>query len=101
VDLASVSGCGLERVTWLTFRRAYSWWAHDKGSTAKVIALMGHIKVDTTMNVYTQVLEGAARSGGSRRIGMVQSCSDSARNEGANSLKDWLLRLDSNQQPSG
>jgi integrase len=52
----------LERATWLTFRRTYSSWAHDKGVPAKVVAqIMGHTKVDTTMNVYTQVLDGAAR----------------------------------------
>jgi integrase len=52
----------IERVTWLTFRRTYSSWAHDKGVPAKVVAqVMGHTKVDTTMNVYTQVLDGAAR----------------------------------------
>jgi integrase len=52
----------LERVTWLTFRRTYSSWAHDKGVPAKVVAqIMGHTKVDTTMNVYTQVLDGATR----------------------------------------
>ena len=40
----------------------YSSWAHDKGVPAKVVAqIMGHTKVDTTMNVYTQVLDGAAR----------------------------------------
>jgi integrase len=53
---------GLERATWLTFRRTYSSWAHDKGVPAKVVSqIMGHTKVDTTMNVYTQVLDGAAR----------------------------------------
>ena len=52
----------LPRATWLTFRRTYSSWAHDKGVPAKVVAqIMGHTKVDTTMNVYTQVLDGAAR----------------------------------------
>ena len=52
----------LKRATWLTFRRTYSSWAHDKGVPAKVVAqIMGHTKVDTTMNVYTQVLDGAAR----------------------------------------
>jgi len=50
------------QVTWLTFRRTYSSWAHDKGVPAKVVAqIMGHTKVDTTMNVYPQVLDGAAR----------------------------------------
>jgi integrase len=53
---------GLQRATWLTFRRTYSSWAHDKGVPSKVVAqIMGHTKVDTTMNVYTQVLDGAAR----------------------------------------
>jgi integrase len=57
----------LQRVTWLTFRRTYSSWAHDKGVPAKVVAqIMGHTKVDTTMNVYTQVLDGAARSAADR-----------------------------------
>ena len=52
----------LQRVTWLTFMRTYSSWAHDKGVPAKVVAqIMGHTKVDTTMNVYTQVLDGTAR----------------------------------------
>jgi integrase len=53
----------LQRATWLTFRRTYSSWAHDKGVPGKVVAqIMGHAKVDTTMNVYTQVLDGAARA---------------------------------------
>lgn len=57
----------LPRVTWLTFRRTYSSWAHDKGVPAKVMAqLMGHTKVDTTMNVYTQVLDGATRAAADR-----------------------------------
>ena len=58
---------GLQRATWLTFRRTYSSWAHDKGVPAKVIAqVMGHTKVDTTMNVYMQVLDGAARAAADR-----------------------------------
>jgi integrase len=49
---------GLPRATWLTFRRTYSSWAHDKGVPQKVLAqLMGHTNVNTTMNVYTQVME--------------------------------------------
>ncbi len=54
---------GLPRATWLTFRRTYSSWAHDCGVPAKVVAqLMGHANIDTTLNVYTQVLDGALRS---------------------------------------
>ncbi len=44
-------------------RRTYSSWAHDKGVPGKVVAqLMGHAKVDTTLNVYTQVIDGALRT---------------------------------------
>jgi integrase len=54
---------GLKRVTWLTLRRTYSSWAHQKGVPGKVVAqLMGHAKVDTTLNVYTQVIDGALRA---------------------------------------
>jgi hypothetical protein len=31
-----------------------------------VAAIMGHTKVDTTLNVYTQVLDGAAREAAAR-----------------------------------
>jgi integrase len=54
---------GFKRATWLTFRRTYSSWAHEKGVPGKVVAqLMGHAKVDTTLNVYTQVIDGALRA---------------------------------------
>ncbi len=53
---------GLPNATWLTFRRTYSSWAHDKGVPGKVVAqMMGHANVDTTLNVYTQVIDGALR----------------------------------------
>ena len=53
---------GLPRATWLTFRRTYSSWSHDRGVPGKVVAqLMGHANVDTTLNVYTQVLDGSVR----------------------------------------
>jgi integrase len=53
---------GLPRATWLTFRRTYSSWSHDGGVPGKVVAqLMGHANVDTTLNVYTQVLNGSLR----------------------------------------
>jgi integrase len=52
----------IARVSWLTLRRTYSSWAHEKGVPGKVIAqLMGHAKVDTTLNVYTQVVDGSLR----------------------------------------
>jgi integrase len=54
---------GLPHATWLTFRRTYSSWSHDKGVPGKVLAqIMGHANVDTTLNVYTQVVEGSVRA---------------------------------------
>lgn len=54
---------GLPRSTWLTFRRTYSSWAHDMGVPHKVLAqLMGHTNVNTTLNVYTQVMEDSLKS---------------------------------------
>ena len=53
---------GLNRVSWLTLRRTYSSWAHEKGVPGKVIAqLLGHAKIDTTLNVYAQVVDGSLR----------------------------------------
>src|ERR1700704_6266304 len=53
---------GLPHAMWLTFRRTYSSWSHDKGVPGKVVAqLMGHANVDTTLNVYTQVIDGSLR----------------------------------------
>jgi integrase len=53
----------LPHATWLTCRRTYSSWAHDKGVPGKVVAqLMGHTKVDTTLNVYTQVLDESVKA---------------------------------------
>jgi integrase len=53
----------LPHATWLTFRRTYSSWSHDRGVPGKVVAqLMGHANVDTTLNVYTQVLDGSLRA---------------------------------------
>jgi integrase len=58
---------GFSRTTWLTFRRTYASWAHDLGMPGKVIAqLMGHAKVDTTLNVYAQVLGDSVRESAER-----------------------------------
>jgi len=63
LDFPACEALGLRRATWLTFRRTYSSWAHDKGVPAKMVAhLMGHAKVDTTLNVYTQVLDDSVRA---------------------------------------
>ena len=60
---AAAGELGLPKVSWLTFRRTYSSWAHDKSVPGKIVAtLMGHAKVDTTLNVYTQVLDGSVRA---------------------------------------
>jgi integrase len=57
------STLGLPNATWLTFRRTYSSWAHANGVPGRVLAdLMGHAKVDTSLNVYAQVIDGAKRS---------------------------------------
>jgi integrase len=62
---------GLPRATWLTFRRTYSSWSHDKGVPGKVVAqLMGHANVDTTLNVCTQVLDGSVRDAIKRMGGL-------------------------------
>jgi integrase len=54
---------GLPHATWLTFRRTYASWSHDKGVPGKVVAkLMGHANADVTLNVYTQVLDDSMRS---------------------------------------
>ena len=53
----------LRRATWITFRRTYSSWSHQKGIPDKLIAeLMGHANVYTTLNVYTQVMDESRRS---------------------------------------
>src|SRR5439155_25729824 len=60
--VAAAKVLGLPKISWLTFRRTYSSWAHEKGVPGKVVAtLMGHAKVDTTLNVYTQVLDHSLR----------------------------------------
>lgn len=57
----------LPNATWLTFRRTYASWAHDKGVPGKVVAqLMGHTNADVTLNVYTQVLEASLRTAADR-----------------------------------
>ena len=87
---------GLQRVTWLTLRRTYSSWAHEKGVPGKVIAqLMGHAKVDTTLNVYTQVIDGSLRRAADTvGSGIVHYCAQTGESVGANSLKNWLAALD-------
>ena len=85
-----------------TLRRTYSSWTYDKGPADSGDPIMGHAKVDMTINVCTQVLDGAALDAatrvGSELVRMVQT-SDPMRTPMP--AESWLLRLDSNQQPSG
>ena len=82
------------RATWLTFRRTYSSWSHDQGVPGKVVAqLMGHAKVDTTLNVYTQVLDASVRSAADRVGAELFTIVHSLGGEPAVSRwRRWLLR---------
>jgi hypothetical protein len=85
------------------------WWADQRQETVAylveenrilsahlwLVGHYGHTKVDTTMNVYTQVLDGAAREAadrvGSELFRIVQNSG------GTTALihwKDWLAALD-------
>jgi Phage integrase family len=85
-------GCdvvGLPRVSWLTFRRTYATWAHEKGVPGKTVAqVMGHAEIDTTLNVYTQVLPESVRAAVSS-VGeeLFKNCAVAEWDERANSLK--------------
>ena len=84
----------LKHVTWLTLRRTYSSWAHEKGVPPKVVAaIMGHMKVDTTLNVYTTSARWRGALGSrSRRIRIVQNCSETGNKGAVNSLKGVARR---------
>ena len=54
---------GLRNATWLTFRRTFSSWSHEESVPSKGTAeLMGHSKVDMTLNTYTQVMPDAQQA---------------------------------------
>jgi integrase len=56
--LPACAALGVPNATWLTSWRTYSTWAREKGVPGQIVAqVMGHAKVDTTLNLYTQVLE--------------------------------------------
>jgi len=93
----------LPRVTWLTFRRTYSSWAlrqgrAGQGRRADHRAHQGGHH-DECLH---QVLDGAAGAAadrvGSELFRIVQT---PERGAALTHLKEWLLGLDSNQQPSG
>jgi integrase len=50
---------------WLSQRIQYHFGIHRVPAKV-VVQIMGHTNVDTTMNVYTQVLDGAARAAADR-----------------------------------
>ena len=94
---------GLQRVTWLTLRRTYSSWVARERS-----ARQGHRTTDGTregrydaQRVHASDRRFTSSSRRQRRIGIVHDCAQTGESVGANSLKNWLLGLDSNQQPSG
>ena len=69
---------GLPKATWLTFRRTYASWSHDKGVPGKVVAkLMGHTNADVTLNIYTQAMDESLRTAvdrvGNRLFNIVHS----------------------------
>jgi integrase len=52
----------IPRATWLTFRYTFSTMAHEKGVPAKTVAvIMGHVKVDTQFEYYTQPVKETTR----------------------------------------
>jgi integrase len=55
-------GSPVTGLTWDSFQRTYSSWSHEKGVPGKVTGQqMGLANVDTTLNVYTQVLDGSVQ----------------------------------------
>jgi hypothetical protein len=90
VAISATNRCtlGIPRATWLTFTRTCSSWAHENGVPGKVVVeLMGHATVDTTLNVYPQVIDGSKRGGGcAGRTRIVRDCSQAGRKAGTRSL---------------
>jgi len=53
----------LIQALWLTFRRTYSSWSHEKGIPGTVIAQVDGARGGRpTLNIYIQVLEGSVRA---------------------------------------
>ena len=80
---------GLPKASWLTFRRTYATWRpHEKRRAARVVAqIMGHAKVDTTLNVTHRcpTTRPAAATVGSELFRVVQFARQGG--DDANSLK--------------
>ena len=77
---------GLPRASWLTFRRTFSTWSHQQGVSGKVTAqLMRQANVDTTINVYKQVLDGSVRDAVERVGRQMNAIERSAENSAGDS----------------
>jgi len=60
---------GMPRANWLTFRRTYQSWLHEKGIPARTIAdLVGHANVETQF-IYVQKATDGARKEAAKKIG--------------------------------
>jgi hypothetical protein len=88
-----VRSVGVPNATWLTFRRTYASWSHDKGVPGKVVAkLMGHTNADVTLNVYTQVLDDRYARQLIASAANFHDCSQTGIRDRANSLKGSARR---------
>ena len=90
---AGVALC-LPKVSWLTFRRTFSSWSHERGVPSKVTAeLMGHARVDMTLNTYTQVMPDALEEAVSKMSEELFTIVHSPAGTSAlTHCKGWLLR---------
>ena len=84
----------LPKVSWLTFRRTFSSWSHERGVPSKVTAeLMGHARVDMTLNTYTQVMPDALEEAVSKMSEELFTIVHSPAGTSAlTHCKGWLLR---------
>ena len=78
--------------------------SHDRGVPGKVVAqLMGHANVDTTLNVYTQVLDGSLRQAAERSAANCSLLFTNPRSRVGDDVKtawkEWCALHDSNVRP--
>jgi len=87
----------------MALRRTYSSWWHDREVPGKVVAqLMGHANVDTTLNVYTQVLDGSLREAVGKVGGELFTIVHKPGRESSRSVSEgWCALHDSNVRPPG
>ncbi len=84
---------GIPRANWLTFRRTYQSWLHEKGTPARTIAdLVGHTNVETQF-IYVQKATDGARKEAARKIGeeLSRFCPDESNQPLLNHAEEkWL-----------